>query len=358
MNYYGKPILLIICAFILVTGAFFINPLPIFSQEKDSVTTEVTHEPIEYFVSGNRILLDAEVTDDDGIELVRCYFKAQGEADVVFVKTENFKKDYYRAILPSPADYTDTIEYLFLVVNKNKQVIKTQIFIANRNNEQEVPDWQHSGSEGDIAVYTELAEAPETIKGFSDSFSIDVVESSARFGMVSGIYSASAMASSGGSAAAATSAGTVTAGAGVSATTVVAAGTAVAAAAAGTAAAAAAAGGGGGGGSDEKLNSLASISWGDADTIANDEFHVMFGDNDYGEASEMTTKNNLPVGDYDLTITCTSTSESDGNYTIILAGGAIFKSDNSTRKEGILTQDESRTYQVHIPELADTTINW
>ncbi len=362
MNHFGKHIFTVVCAFVLVTGAFFINPTPIFSQENNPVTTEVTHEPIDYFVPGNRIQLDAEVTDDDGIELVRCYFKAQGEADFVFVKTEKFKKNDYRAILPSPAAYTDTIEYLFLVVNKNKQVVKTQVFQINKDDAKDVPDWQEVssvGSEGDIAVYTELSKAPETVPGFSDSISLDIVESSARFGMVSGIYSASAMASTGGSATAATSAGTVTAGAGVSTTTVLAAGTAVAAAAAGTAAAAS----GGGGGGDEKLNSIASISWGDDDAPVGDAFQVVVGSKDIGANTTngsigIKTETGFPVGDSDLIITCISALADEGNYIINLSGGAIFRNDQSTHKEGTLREGESRTYPIHISEVADTTIRW
>ena len=357
--YYGKQTVAIVCACILVTNACFMNPSLIFSRENPPVTTEVTHESIDYFVPGNRIQLDAEVTDDDGIEIVRCYFKAQGEADFVFVKTKNFKKDYYRAVLPSPADYTDTIEYLFLVLNKNKQVVKTQTFKTCKNNEETIPDWQKSGSEEAIAVYTELAEAPETLPGFSDSLSIDVVESSARFGMVSGIYSASTMASSGGSAAAATSAGTVTAGAGVSTTTVVVAGTAVAAAAAGTAAAAS--GGGGGGGNNE--NSLASVSWGDDEAPVGDSFQVVVGSKDIGAnpdsgSTGIKTEFGFPNGDYDLVITCVSALADEGNYVIDLGGGAFFTDDQSIHQQGTLREGESRTYPIHIPELSDTIIRW
>ena len=368
---HGKQVFAVVCAFVLFTGLFLFNPIPIFSQENNSVTTEITHEPIDYFVPEKRIQLDTKVTDDKGTELVRCYFRAKEEADFVFVKMENVKKNHYRAILPAPAKYTDTLEYLFLVVNKNKQVLKTQIFQTNRNDEKGIPDWQEAssvGSEKDIAVYTELSTAPETVPGFSDSMSVDIVESSVRFGMVAGIYSASAMASSGGSAAAATSAGTVTAGSGMSTTAIVAAGVGVAAAGAGTAVAVSG-GGGGGDGSSEKMNSSAGISLA---TRTIDSFSMSICGKDKGENTAYSVltggwsgrhESGFPVGDCDLTITCLSVSEyegyiSKGIYNIRLSVGAFFKDDQSTYKEGTLQEGESRTYPIYIYEVADTTIRW
>ncbi len=362
-DHHCKQIFAVVCALVLFTGAFCINPIPVFSWGKNSATTDVTHESIDYFVPGNRIQLDATVTDDKGTELVRCYFRAKEEADFVFVKMENVKKNHYRAILPAPAKYTDTLEYLFLVVNKNKQVLKTQIFQTNRNDEKGIPDWQEAssvGSEKDIAVYTELSTAPETVPGFSDSMSVDIVESSVRFGMVAGIYSASAMASSGGSAAAATSAGTVTAGSGMSTTAIVAAGVGVAAAGAGTAVAVS---GGDGGGGGEKVNSIASVSWGDDDAPVGDAFQVMVGDKDMGANPTsgdigVKTETGFPVGDCDLTISCISALGLEGEYVIELSGGAFFRDDQSIYKTGTLKEGESVIYPIHIADLADTTVRW
>jgi hypothetical protein len=49
---------------------------------------------------------------------------------------------------------------------------------ARKSNE--TPAWQSAASRGDVKVYTELAEAPRTIAGFTDSITIDIVESGAR----------------------------------------------------------------------------------------------------------------------------------------------------------------------------------
>ncbi len=396
MNYpKGRQIFLILFTFFILIGAFFISPVSGFFWEKPSAVTEVTHKPIDYFVPGKRIELEAEVIDKKGVETVRCYFKVSEEADFVFVHTEKFKKNRYKAILPAPADFTDSFQYLFLIVNMDQQVVRTQTFHVYRDNEKGLPDWQKIDSRDDIAIYTELAEAPETVPGFSDSISIDVVESSARFGMVSGIYSASAMASSGGSAAGvtgagtaagsgasgagaaasagatgagttataagvgATSAGAVTATAGLSTTAVVATGTAVAAATAGTAVAVSSSDSGDG----ENLNALASISWGDDAPPVGDSFQVIVGNKDIGQNPDsgnigIKTESGFAPGDCDLVITCVSTQANEGKYVINLDGGAFFRDDQSIHKEGTLQEGESRTYPLHIPEIADTTIRW
>ena len=357
----AKKTIKVVFLFLCFIGLFFIAPGPIFSQEKTPATTEVTHDAIDYFVPGKRIQLDAEITDDAGIMIVRCYFKAQEEAEFVFVKTKNSDKNHYQAIIPSPSEYTDMLKYLFLVVNKNKQIVKTQIFQVNKNNEKDTPDWQEAGPVGAITVYTELSEAPETIAGFSDLITLDIVESSARFAMVSGIYSASAMATSGGSAAAATSAGTVTAaGGGMSTTAVIATGAAIAG---GAGVAAAASGGGGGGGGDEKLNSIASVSWGDDDAPVGDAFQVIVGGKNIGAnptsgSIGIKTERGFPVGDCDLIINCLSALADEGYYIIDLSGGAFFRDNHSTHAQGTLKKGESRTYPVHIPEIAKTTIRW
>ena len=51
-------------------------------------TTAIKHKPIQYFVPGKRIKIDAEVTDKEVIKLVRCYFRATEESGYVFVPME------------------------------------------------------------------------------------------------------------------------------------------------------------------------------------------------------------------------------------------------------------------------------
>jgi len=217
--------------------------------EDTKSATKIRHKPLKYFVPGHRITVNAEVTDQTGVTVVRAYFRAPEQADYVFVSMNPAADGTYQGILPAPAKETQNITYLFLAVNGKNQVVKTQTFTVNREDKEKVPAWQQAGSEGNIQVSTELAQAPESISGFTDSIAMDVVESSARFGFVAGgIYTAAQMASAGGTdgaAAAAGSAGTVSASAGLSTAAIAGIGAGVAAVAGGIAAAGSSGGGGG-----------------------------------------------------------------------------------------------------------------
>jgi hypothetical protein len=238
MKYLRKSSIGQVCSFLAAMMLVMTSsPVPLFAQESassDAVqnATKIKHEPIKYFVSGKRIRIAADVTDPEGVNVVRCYFKGKEQADFVFVPMTPGSSTY-TAILPATAKNATSIEYLFLAVNNKNQVVKTQQFSVNIDASQPAPPWQDMAMEGPIKVSTELAQTPADLPGFSDSITMDVVESSLRFGFVAGLYSAlqmaaagwvaggAATASSASGAATAVSAGTVTAGAGLSTAAIV-----------------------------------------------------------------------------------------------------------------------------------------
>ena len=207
--------------------------------------TKVTHDALKFFVPEKRIRLDAAVTDSKGVTLARAYFKGKAQADFVFVPMEaqQTAKDSYVANLPAMAKSNDEIQYLFLVVNGANEILKTEPFVVKSKDSKDVPSWQMVSDDGSVKLFTEVPDAPTVAASFSDSVSLNVVESGARFGLVAQLYGASGSATASGAAASATNAGTASmATAGMSTVT-------IAAAAAGVVGVAAAAGGGGGGGS-------------------------------------------------------------------------------------------------------------
>jgi hypothetical protein len=189
--------------------ASFILSGPLSFVAEAAGTTKITHKPVKSFVPNHRIQLTAGVTDPAGVKLVRCYFRAKGLADFVFVDMQNNGAGY-SGILPSPSENTATIEYLFLAVNNSDAVVKTQTFVMNKSKSGKVPAWQQVDSTGTITLKTELAQAPKQLAGFTDNILMDIVESTVRFGVVAGIYAGSASAG----ATAATSVTTVSAAAG------------------------------------------------------------------------------------------------------------------------------------------------
>ncbi|MDO9264616.1 MAG: hypothetical protein Q7U02_11665 [Desulfosalsimonadaceae bacterium] len=221
--------------FLLLVPAFF-------AATAIAATTQMKHTPPDYFVADQRIQLETKVTDDQGVKLVRCYFKAAGEADLVFVPMNAIGKNQYAGILPAPSAATNQIEYLFLAVNQANQVVRSQNFSLYQDANKKTPAWQNIPKEGEIRVSIELDQAPTQLMGFSDNVTIDVVESGARFGVVALLYHTATDSSSESAVAAAnsstgaTSGGTITAGsAGWSTAAIVGVGVGVAAVAGGTA---------------------------------------------------------------------------------------------------------------------------
>jgi len=182
-SYFGKKSILIILSLFLM--AFFLAPT--ITPTADAATS-MEHSSPDYFVPDHRIKLEAQIEDSEGIKLVRCYFKAAGEADLVFVPMILIRKNKYSGILPAPSATTNQIEYLFLAVNNSKEVVRSQTFTMSIDADEEPPAWQEVPKEGEIKVSMELDKVPTQLRGFSDNVTIDMVESGARFGVVALLY--------------------------------------------------------------------------------------------------------------------------------------------------------------------------
>ncbi len=245
----GKVLILMITCFTFVFTTF----MPV-AATAATVETAIKHNPPDYFVPKHRIQLDVAVKDPAGTKLVRCYFKGSGQADFVFVPATQTGGGsdgaFFSARLPAPSTATAKIEYLFLTVNNNNQIVKTQPFTIERDLSEDTPAWQYAPDKSEIQVSMELDKVPHELPGFTDNIVMNKVESGLRFGVVAGgLYylTKDKKSHTSGQAASSTSAGTVTATtAGFSTAFLVGAGVLGAAALGG---AAAAIGGGGGGSS-------------------------------------------------------------------------------------------------------------
>ena len=150
----------------------------------DKLTISIKHKPFDYFVPGKRIDVTADVSDPSGVDLVRCYFRAEEHADYVFVSMGTTYGSAFQGVIPAPDSQTKTLQYLFLVKNKRDAVAKTQVFYIKREEDKPILPWQQIKSEDVIQASTELDEVPDAVMGFSDQIKVDAVESSARFFLV------------------------------------------------------------------------------------------------------------------------------------------------------------------------------
>ena len=176
---------------------------PVAAEEVDA---EIAHRPVETALSGVRIELSASVQDAAGVDLARVYFKAQREANYLFVPMRVAGEGGYSAVLPAPSAGVGAVEYQILVRNLGGVVYKTQIYSVDiEDGEAAVVEDNES-----IEVFTELAEAPDVVRGFTDNIALDTVESAAKYGVVMGLTGEAGAGTAAGSVGA-TSGGTVTA---------------------------------------------------------------------------------------------------------------------------------------------------
>lgn len=210
------------------------------------VNANIELDPIiEEIVAGKRIMINANVEDEAGVDVVRTYFKSSDVANYSFVPM-SCEKTECTSVLPAVSAGTKGIDYLILVKNSANVVYKTQTFsAATLEDNSKTPAYQNVSSDGTIQVKTELAKAPEMVEGFTDNIALDTVESTARYGIVAGLTTGSGTsAATAASTTGTTSAGTIAASSAGISTAAVVAGVAV------VGGGAAAAGGGGSSSSD------------------------------------------------------------------------------------------------------------
>ncbi len=179
-------------------------------------STSIELDPIiEEIVPGKRIVVNATITDEAGVNVARTYFKAADGANYSFVPM-SCEASACSATLPAVSNATKSIDYLVLVKNANNEVYKTQTFNAlSLPLDASMPSYQTEPTDSVIKVKTELAQAPEMVEGFSDNIALDSVQDIARLGVVAGITAGTTTST-------AVSAGTIAAtGAGVSTTAIV-----------------------------------------------------------------------------------------------------------------------------------------
>lgn len=181
---------------LLLTPLMMICNLPLFAvamEQPKQPTAEIVHNPVETTKAGQRVTLEAEIEDKNGIEVVRVYFKAEDGADYNFVEmkpdadsTPPIIAETFSAVLPAPTNGAKSFTYLILIKNSFNVVVKSQNYWVKVEPSNDKP----KPGDKPIKVYTELDQIPSQITGFSDNIIFDTVESAAKFGAVAGLYQA------------------------------------------------------------------------------------------------------------------------------------------------------------------------
>ncbi len=156
--------------------------------------TRIEHSPPTIFQQGERIRLQARMTDPNGLSEARCYFRYETNAPYLFVEMNQIAQGY-ECRLPVPAPHIRQIEYLLVAVNSLAHAIKTEIFhIAPAGEAEGGPSLPFAGSGQAIALQSDIPFSQDIVKGFAltDQPICTVVPAPKRFGLRVGIYDMSA----------------------------------------------------------------------------------------------------------------------------------------------------------------------
>jgi len=199
---------------------------------------KITHTPPEgNYVPGFRIQLDVEIEGGADLLATRCYFKTRQDQNFAFVDLVGQGDGNYKAVLPAPWLNSEAVEYLFVTVDKDKQVTRTPLFMLEEGETQEAAAWQDASQVKEVRidtmqeaiedcevvrrqlrnnhrsklpryqiaedtdplmVQTELDKNLVPLNGFYDAAVVTEVADSAKYGfMADGIYNTQAVATTG-----------------------------------------------------------------------------------------------------------------------------------------------------------------
>jgi hypothetical protein len=253
-----------------------------------SADTKIVHDSPGDYLPGFRVKLQAKITDSAGVMLARLYFKSKKAKQYIFVDMKpTVKAGIYQGVMPAPWVNSEYVEYVFVVVNQKKLVVRSEVFkIEEEDTDQagvwkdagitelrldiiqeaaeraeairraleakyggKLPNWQELAKGDVIDVETELPKNPKEVVDFYDKIALSEAPASAKYGLLAeGLYTPEQIAAAGGVTSAEAATGAVSAGVASSGVSTALIGGLLVAAAVGGGAAAA--GGGMGGGDD------------------------------------------------------------------------------------------------------------
>jgi len=245
----GKMFKFVVMTLVLLMAA----PVQTIWASPGKITTKIKHKPPKKdYIPGFRIQLDAKIKDKVGLLASRCYFKAKKDKVFTFINMNHIGGKQYRGILPAPWVNSEFIEYMFVTVNKAKQVTRTQVFKIKESETKEAAQWKDASevkevrvdkaqevaedyealrkairkhhrkdrpnyqieSENTMTVMTEVDESLVSFNGFYDSITLSRVPAAASYGVLTdGIYTPGQVAAAGGAASASSATGATAAGA-------------------------------------------------------------------------------------------------------------------------------------------------
>lgn len=128
----------------------------------------------------------AKVTDADGVDRVRWYFREAGSEHFAFVDLKPSNGEY-TGFMPAPAATTARVEEVVLVRDKAGNLTQSKFFETPVTTPATAPA---TGSP--LTVYSEVSPPPVSLPGFEGDYLVKGVSDSRKYGVAAGLVSAEA----------------------------------------------------------------------------------------------------------------------------------------------------------------------
>jgi hypothetical protein len=175
----------LITLIITVCLTFLNYPLQVSAETADGPSIQISHSRINMAEAGKTVPITATITDREGVELVRIYFKTVESKEYFFVPMIVTEGNTYYGLLPAPLKEADGIEYLFLVKTYNNRVFISQTFTTKIDTATIQPNPDETDT---LDALTEAREHPAQIEGFDPNTRIRLVAKHEKHGVVAGLY--------------------------------------------------------------------------------------------------------------------------------------------------------------------------
>ncbi len=110
----------------IYTLIFFVIKAPFFAQAETDL--QIRHLPLFCVAVGLPVEISFEVLSQTVPQETRVYFREQGTDRFYFTPGTRHGHNVYSAILPAPMATTRAVEYMLLVIDRNKQAVKSALF--------------------------------------------------------------------------------------------------------------------------------------------------------------------------------------------------------------------------------------
>ncbi|MCX5871561.1 MAG: hypothetical protein NTY00_13250 [Deltaproteobacteria bacterium] len=153
--------------------------------------TQIFHQQVSSFLEGSSLPIEVVVKDPAGVTGVRCYFRFDSSSPFVYSEMAGARNNVFTTKLPVAIATVQKIEYLFLVVNGQKQAIISPTFTVNKKSGNVQSTEVQNLVPEQYQLKSEIT-AAATVKSFflqPDNVQISLVPQQDHYGVLAGLYS-------------------------------------------------------------------------------------------------------------------------------------------------------------------------